>query len=131
MKVKDKNEFRSEVHHILSLFTGKDYAPLICDAIVNDVRKDVEECADEKYNQCDIILGIGRTLTERVCPKANAKKCCICHKPIIGHGHFAAPLKSGFCCDKCQSKVLTARIKQFGRLMIDAEMAANMKRGAK
>lgn len=130
MKIKDRWKFRDEVYHILRQFTGCDYAPFVCEAIHNDVRKDVEECADENYNGSDIILAIGRTLTARLSPQVNVRKCCICHRPIVGHGHNAAPLrKSGIACDKCQHKVLLARIKETGRMMVDAEIA--FKKGGK
>lgn len=39
-------------------------------------------------------------------------KCCICGKPLEGHGNNPYPLKkTGRCCDKCNiEKVIPARI---------------------
>lgn len=40
------------------------------------------------------------------------KKCCICHKPIVGHGHNPEPFKGKLCCDECNIKhVIPRRIK--------------------
>lgn len=43
--------------------------------------------------------------------KENMKKCCICGKEYAGYGHNAQPLQDGRCCDKCNKKVIVARIK--------------------
>lgn len=40
------------------------------------------------------------------------KICCLCKKKYTGWGNNAEPLKSGRCCDKCNTKVILARIKQ-------------------
>lgn len=38
--------------------------------------------------------------------------CCICGKPIEGHGNNAAPVKDGLCCEECNAtKVIPERIK--------------------
>ena len=42
-------------------------------------------------------------------------KCCICCKDINGHGHNPWPLNKDNntkCCDKCNVKVLEARMKE-------------------
>ncbi len=46
--------------------------------------------------------------------------CCICGKMIDGYGHNPYPIvkAEGYrCCDKCNSKVLEERIKQYGVLV--------------
>lgn len=48
--------------------------------------------------------------------------CCICNKPIKGHGNNAEPVKKGICCDKCNNKfVILAR-------MLDIEMISYKER---
>lgn len=43
--------------------------------------------------------------------KQKKSKCCICGKEIKGYGNNAAPIKSGVCCDECNSeKVIPARL---------------------
>jgi len=38
------------------------------------------------------------------------KKCAICKKQFIGHGHGPFPLKGKVCCDQCHNtKVIPAR----------------------
>ncbi len=38
--------------------------------------------------------------------------CCLCGKRIEGHGHNAAPLADGVCCDECNmTKVIPERIR--------------------
>lgn len=40
-----------------------------------------------------------------------APVCCICHRPIEGYPHNAAPLAEGVCCGKCNvEKVLPYRL---------------------
>ena len=36
--------------------------------------------------------------------------CAICGGPIYGHGNNAEPLAEGRCCDRCNEKVISARI---------------------
>jgi hypothetical protein len=33
-------------------------------------------------------------------------KCVICNGLIIGHGHDAAPVKEGQCCDHCNTHIV-------------------------
>lgn len=44
--------------------------------------------------------------------KINKIKCCICGKPVEGHGNNPAPVKaSGRCCNSCNiTKVIPARL---------------------
>ena len=45
--------------------------------------------------------------------------CCICHRPIDGYPHNAAPLADGVCCGKCNAeKVIPYRIELSG-IVID------------
>ena len=64
-------------------------------------------------------------------PKMKQMKCVLCGEKIVGACHNPAPLANeGKCCSACNSKVLVARIKETGRLMIEAEKES-MKGGAK
>ena len=38
------------------------------------------------------------------------KKCCLCKKEYVGFGNNAQPLRKGFCCDACNSKVIKIRL---------------------
>jgi hypothetical protein len=39
-------------------------------------------------------------------------KCILCGKTIVGSGHNPVPLsEKGGCCDKCNQKVIIARLK--------------------
>lgn len=44
-------------------------------------------------------------------PKS-ATRCALCDAEIKGTGNNAAPLAEGVCCDKCNEKVVAARVKQ-------------------
>lgn len=47
--------------------------------------------------------------------KPDKNFCCICGKRIVGCGHNPHPIvkEEGYrCCDKCNIKVIEARIKQ-------------------
>lgn len=46
-------------------------------------------------------------------------KCVICGKEIQGYGNNAEPLKKGRCCDKCNAKVILARLKGIADLKED------------
>lgn len=49
------------------------------------------------------------------------KFCCICGKAIDGHGHNAAPLTDGECCDECNAtKVIPERLR-LARMNLDAD----------
>lgn len=43
------------------------------------------------------------------------KKCCICGKEYESRGNNAWPLAEGECCDKCNEKVIEARIEELYR----------------
>lgn len=40
------------------------------------------------------------------------EKCVICGKKVKGFGHNAFPLSRGKCCNKCNEKVISVRIKE-------------------
>lgn len=41
------------------------------------------------------------------------KTCCLCKKKYSGYGNNAQPLKTGVCCDSCNStKVIPERLKR-------------------
>jgi len=42
--------------------------------------------------------------------KTKTKTCSICRKKYLGFGNNAEPLKAGRCCDKCNTKVMIARL---------------------
>lgn len=51
------------VKHILSqIFTGNEYMELVYGIIIDDVIRDIEECADEEFNDSDVSLAVQRTL---------------------------------------------------------------------
>ena len=51
------------VKHILSqIFTDNEYMELVYGIIIDDVIRDIEECADEKFNYSDVSLAVQRTL---------------------------------------------------------------------
>lgn len=46
--------------------------------------------------------------------KDDEAKCCICGKPIIGHGNNPWPyvkVENAKCCDECNAKVVAARFE--------------------
>ena len=46
--------------------------------------------------------------------KEKKRNCCICGKRFAGHGNNPDPVRiNGVCCDKCNEKVIEARITQF------------------
>ena len=51
------------VKHILSqIFTDNEYMELVYGIIIDDVIRDIEECADENFNTSDVSLAVQRTL---------------------------------------------------------------------
>lgn len=44
------------------LFTETEYMELVYGIIIDDVIRDIEECADEKFNDSDVSLAVQRTL---------------------------------------------------------------------
>lgn len=41
------------------------------------------------------------------------KKCCLCGKKFIGYGNNPSPLKDkGECCDDCNFKVISERLRR-------------------
>ena len=44
------------------LFTETEYMELVYGIIIDDVIRDIEECADEEFNYSDISLAVQRTL---------------------------------------------------------------------
>lgn len=75
---------------------------------------------------CDLLEVTARTVREEsvgyvphTVRKAAAKRvkpesasCCLCLDEITGHGHNAAPVNDGRCCDDCNTYVvIPARVK--------------------
>lgn len=51
------------VKHILSqIFTDNEYMELVYGIIIDDVIRDIKECADEEFNDSDVSLAVQRTL---------------------------------------------------------------------
>ena len=51
------------VKHILcQIFTDNEYMELVYGIIIDDVIRDIEECADENFNSSDVSLAVQRTL---------------------------------------------------------------------
>ena len=51
------------VKHILrQIFTDNEYMELVYGIIIDDVIRDIEECADEVFNDSDVSLAVQRTL---------------------------------------------------------------------
>ena len=51
------------VNHILSqIFTDNEDMELVYGIIIDDVIRDIEECADENFNTSDVSLAVQRTL---------------------------------------------------------------------
>ena len=44
------------------LFTESEYMELVYGIIIDDVIRDIEECADEEFNYSDVSLAVQRTL---------------------------------------------------------------------
>jgi hypothetical protein len=59
---------------------------------------------------------LGRIANEmkRIADMHEAKKCCICGKPLNGYGNNPWPYvkdENARCCDECNAKVIAARIE--------------------
>ena len=62
-------------------------------------------------------------------PNMKQLKCVLCGEKIVGACHNPAPLaKDGKCCSSCNRNVLIARIKETGRMMIEAEKESKKRR---
>lgn len=61
--MKDRNVLELEIKlALMKLFTETEYMELVYGIIVDDVVRDIEECADEDYNSSDVSLAVQRTL---------------------------------------------------------------------
>ena len=54
-----------DVRKILSLSVSKDYVEYILGSIIEGVIEDIEETADEEYNDDDIRFAIGRVICKK------------------------------------------------------------------
>ena len=43
---------------------------------------------------------------------ATTPPCVLCGAAVVGHGHNAAPMAEGTCCDACNLRVMAARIRE-------------------
>ena len=48
--------------YLSQLFTETEYMELVYGIIIGDVIRDIEECADEKFNDSDVSLAVQRVL---------------------------------------------------------------------
>ena len=48
--------------YLSQLFTETEYMELVYGIIIGDVTRDIEECADEEFNDSDVSLAVQRTL---------------------------------------------------------------------
>lgn len=46
---------------------------------------------------------------------------CLCGKTVLGYGNNAQPLVDGRCCDRCNRKVLQARLTAYLKEMTGEE----------
>ena len=48
--------------YLSQLFTETEYMEMVYGIIIDDVIRDIEECADEEFNYSDVSLAVQRTL---------------------------------------------------------------------
>lgn len=48
------------------LFTETGYMELVYGTIIDDVIRDIEECADEEFNYSDVSLAVQRTILQKM-----------------------------------------------------------------
>ena len=53
-------------HYLSQLFTETEYMELVYDTIIDDVIRDIEECADEVFNYSDVSLAVQRTILQKM-----------------------------------------------------------------
>ena len=58
--------FTDELELFLRQAISSDYTRCIAEHIEKDVKQDLEECADEDYNEDDLRLAIGRVLIDKL-----------------------------------------------------------------
>ena len=52
--------------YLSQLFTDNSYAEMVYENIIDDVIRDIEECADEEFNYSDISLAVQRTILQKM-----------------------------------------------------------------
>ena len=52
--------------YLNQLFTDTEYMELVYGIIIDDVIRDIEECADEEFNYSDISLAVQRTILQKM-----------------------------------------------------------------
>jgi hypothetical protein len=52
--------------YLSQLFTDTEYMELVYGIIIDDVIRDIEECADEDFNYSDISLAVQRTILQKM-----------------------------------------------------------------
>ena len=67
MQKEDKKYVRGIVNIILSsIFTDESENQSVTDTIIDDVVQDIEECADEHFNDSDVRIAVARVLKNRL-----------------------------------------------------------------
>ena len=66
MNKMDKRLVGNHVHDLFFRFMDHGDASLITESILDDVIQDIEECADEEFNDCDIDNAVTRVLKKRL-----------------------------------------------------------------
>lgn len=57
--------------------------------------------------------------TKRTQPQGAVQTCCICGEVFMGHGHNAAPVEEGVCCDDCNWNVVLKERMRTRRTIIN------------
>lgn len=65
MNEEKRNEVREAIVNELAYLMDSEYRNRIADNILNDVIDDIEETADEEFNDSDIRIAIARVLVRR------------------------------------------------------------------
>ena len=52
--------------YLSQFFTDNSYAEMVYENIIDDVIRDIEECADEEFNYSDISLAVQRTILQKM-----------------------------------------------------------------
>ena len=62
----DKDDINQLIYDLIKVAVTRDYAMYITEEIIDDVLRDVTECADADYSDDDVRYAIGRVLCEKL-----------------------------------------------------------------
>lgn len=74
--------------------------------------KQIAKGKGERAKQAKEMIGLNKETDKLFMPENEVHICSICDKAYNGYGNNARPISKGRCCDKCNSKVIMARISQ-------------------